>query len=148
MDISVVVVTLLAAVLVVLLLLVVRRVRLLRAGGIHVALRTRIDDTGKGWHLGVGRYQGDEFAWFRALSLRAGPDRVIHRAGLEIAARRDPGRFEMPNMPLGSRVLRVENLLGGPPHPEVEIAMTPDALTGFLSWLESAPPGQRLPWAS
>jgi hypothetical protein len=25
--------------------------------------------------------------------------------------------------------------------------MGPDALTGFLSWLESAPPG-RLPWAS
>ena len=142
-----VVVMFLAAVLLVLLLLVIRRVRLLRSGGIHVALRTRIDDTGKGWHLGVGRYQGDEFAWFRALSLRAGPDRIIHRAGLEIANRRDPGRAEMPNMPLGSRVLRIENPLGGP-HPEVEIAMTPDALTGFLSWLESAPPGRRLPWAS
>jgi len=24
----------------------------------------------------------------------------------------------------------------------VEFAMSPDALTGFLAWLESAPPGQ------
>ena len=31
---------------------------------------------------------------------------------------------------------------------EVEIAMGPDALTGFLSWLESAPPGRSIPWAS
>jgi hypothetical protein len=30
----------------------------------------------------------------------------------------------------------------------IEIAMGPGALTGFLSWLESAPPGRRLPRAS
>ncbi|MGQ0840453.1 DUF2550 domain-containing protein [Actinokineospora sp.] len=147
MDISTLVVVFLAAVLLVLLLLVIRRVRLLRTGGIHVALRTRVDDTGKGWHLGVGRFHGDEFAWFRALSLRAGPDRIIHRDGLEITHRREPERGETPNMPSGSRVLRFENTTGGP-QPQVEIAMDLDALTGFLSWLESAPPGRRLPWAS
>ncbi|MCG8920134.1 DUF2550 domain-containing protein [Actinokineospora sp. PR83] len=147
MDISDVVVVVLAAVLLVLLLLVYRRLRLLRSGGIHVAMRVRIDDSGKGWHLGVGRYQGDEFAWFRALSLRAGPDRVISREGLEIAARRDPGRAETPNMPQGSRVLRFDTPPGSPT-PTFEIAMSTDTLTGFLSWLESAPPGRRLPWAS
>jgi hypothetical protein len=47
-------------------------------------------------------------------------------------------------MPPSSRVLRFREADGGT---EVEIAMGPDALTGFLSWLESAPPG-RLPWAS
>ncbi|GAA4417261.1 DUF2550 domain-containing protein [Actinokineospora soli] len=143
MDISDVVVIALALVLVVLLLLVARRVRLLRMGGVHVAIRTRVDDSGKGWHLGVGRYQGDEFAWFRAFSLRAGPNLMIHRDGLEIADRRDPARAEVPVVPLGSRILRVE--VGDTRY---EIAMGPDALTGFLSWLESAPPGRRLPWAS
>jgi hypothetical protein len=146
-DISNVVVLILAVILIVLTLLVLRRLRLLRAGGVHVALRTRIDDSGKGWHLGVGRYQGDEFAWFRALSLRSGPDRVIHRHALEIVHRREPGRAETPNMPLRSRILRFE-YLNGEPAPGVEVAMGPDALTGFLSWLESAPPGRRLPWAS
>ncbi|GLZ39128.1 DUF2550 domain-containing protein [Actinokineospora sp. NBRC 105648] len=145
MDISTVVVALLAAVLLVLLLLVLRRLRLLRAGGVHVALRTDFDDSGRGWHLGVGRYQGDEFAWFRAISLRAGPDRIIHRDGLEIAARRDPEHIETPNLPHGSRVLRFEPLPGAQ---AVELAMGTDALTGFLSWMESAPPGKRLPWAS
>lgn len=144
MDISDAVVIALAAVLVSLLLLVLRRLRLLRLGGVHVSIRTRIDDSGKGWHLGVGRYQGDGFAWFRAFSLRAGPNLMIHRDGLEITGRRDPERSEIPVMPHGSRILRVT----AADDTEYEIAMGPDALTGFLSWLESAPPGRRLPWAS
>jgi hypothetical protein len=144
---SLLVVALLALVALVLGYLVVRRLRLLRiGGGVHVSLRTRIDDSGKGWHLGVGRYRGDEFVWFRVLSLRAGPDRVIRRSGLEIADRREPDGPEAYGMPAGARVIRFRNRRGGT-HPDVEIAMGPDALTGFLSWLESAPPG-RLPWAS
>ena len=123
-----------------------RRLRALRSGGVHAALRTRLDDSGKGWHLGVGRYQGDEFVWFRVLSLRPGPDRVISRSALEIADRRDPSGPELYSMPPSSRVLRFRDRDAGT-EPDVEIAMGPDALTGFLSWLESAPPG-RLPWAS
>ncbi len=122
----------------------VRRLRALRSGGVHAALRTRLDDTGKGWHLGVGRYQGDEFVWFRVLSLRPGPDRVISRSAMEIADRRDPSGPELYSMPPSSRVLRFREAGQAC---DVEIAMGPDALTGFLSWLESAPPG-RLPWAS
>jgi uncharacterized protein DUF2550 len=124
--------------------LAVRRLRALRSGGVHAALRTRIDDSGKGWHLGVGRYQGDEFVWFRVLSLRAGADLVIHRGGLEIADRREPSGPELYSMPPAPHVLRFR-ASGGTP--DLEIAMGPDALTGFLSWLESAPPG-RIPWAS
>ena len=73
------VVAVLFLVVVVLALLTMRRLRALRSGGVHAALRTRLDDSAKGWHLGVGRYRGDEFVWFRVLSLRPGPDRVIHR---------------------------------------------------------------------
>lgn len=142
MDISVVVGALLGLVVIVLAYLVGRRVKVLRSGGVHVALRTKLDDSGKGWHLGVGRYHGDEFSWFRVLSLRAGPDLVIRRRGLEITNRRDPEGSESYNLPAGSRILRFSGTV-----PELEIAMGPDALTGFLSWLESAPPG-RLPWAS
>jgi len=29
------------------------------------------------------------------------------------------------------------------PAGHLEVAMSPDALTGFLAWLEAAPPGQR-----
>lgn len=124
--------------------LAIRRLRALRSGGVHAALRTRLDDAGKGWHLGVGRYQGDEFVWFRVLSLRPGADRIISRSALEIADRRDPSGPELYSMPPSSRVLRFRETGNDA---IIEIAMSPDALTGFLSWLESAPPG-RLPWAS
>lgn len=143
MDITVVVGAVLLLVAAVLVWLAFRRLRALRSGGVHAALRTRLDDTGKGWHLGVGRYQGDEFVWFRVLSLRPGPDRVISRSALEIADRRDPSGPELYSMPPSSRVLRFRETGAA----EIELAMSPDALTGFLSWLESAPPG-RLPWAS
>lgn len=146
MDITVVVVAALFLATVVLAWLAVRRLRALRSGGVHAALRTRLDDSGKGWHLGVGRYRGDEFVWFRVLSLRPGPDRVIHRSGLEIADRREPLGSELYSMPPASHVLRFHGHATST-ESDVEIAMGPDALTGFLSWLESAPPG-RLPWAS
>jgi Protein of unknown function (DUF2550) len=142
-DITVVVGAVLLLVAAVLVWLAFRRLRALRSGGVHAALRTRFDDSGKGWHLGVGRYQGDEFVWFRVLSLRPGPDRIISRSALEIADRRDPSGGELYSMPPSSRVLRFRETGAN----EIEIAMSPDALTGFLSWLESAPPG-RLPWAS
>jgi uncharacterized protein DUF2550 len=144
-DITVVVGAVLLLVAAVLVWLALRRLRALRSGGVHAALRTRLDDSGKGWHLGVGRYQGDEFVWFRVLSLRPGPDRIISRSALEIADRRDPSSPELYTMPPSSRVLRFRET--GSDEVEIEIAMSPDTLTGFLSWLESAPPG-RLPWAS
>jgi hypothetical protein len=143
-DVTVVVGTVLLLVAAVLVWLALRRLRALRSGGVHAALRTRLDDSSKGWHLGVGRYQGDEFVWFRVLSLRPGPDRVISRSALEIADRRDPSSPELYSMPPSSRVVRFHEAGAAA---DVEIAMSPDALTGFLSWLESAPPG-RLPWAS
>ncbi|WP_199439262.1 DUF2550 domain-containing protein [Umezawaea beigongshangensis] len=121
-----------------------RRLRLLRMGGIHVALRVKLNaPAGRGWHLGVGRYHGDEFAWYRVLSLGSGPDQIISRDGLEIADRREPTGPEAYTVPAGSVVLRCRAATG-----DVEIAMGPDALTGFLSWLESAPPGRSIPYAS
>lgn len=146
MDITVVVVAVLFLTTVVLAWFAGRRLRALRSGGVHAALRTRLDDSGKGWHLGVGRYRGDEFVWFRVLSIRPGPDRVLHRSGLEIANRREPSGVEMYSMPPSSHVLHFRGS-EATPQQDVEIAMSSDALTGFLSWLESAPPG-RLPWAS
>ncbi|WP_410654198.1 DUF2550 domain-containing protein [Amycolatopsis sp. lyj-112] len=121
-----------------------RWVRMRRGGGVSVALRWRPDEARSSWHLGLGRYEGDEFVWFRVWSLRNGPDRVFQRASMEIADRRDPSGTEAYAVPEGSIVLRCESAT----QEAIEIAMGPGALTGFLSWLESAPPGRRLPRAS
>lgn len=115
-----------------------RRLRLVRQGGIDVALRSSFNDAGRGWHQGVGRYQGDDFAWFRVSSLRSGPDRVLDREQLEIVDRRGPTMPESYAMPNGSVVLRCRDGVD-----ELELAMRHDTLTGFLSWLESAPPRPR-----
>jgi hypothetical protein len=121
-----------------------RWVRMRRGGGVSVALRWSPDDARAGWHLGIGRYEGEVFAWYRVWSLRTGPDRVFARRSMEIADRRDPSGSEAYAVPSGSTVLRCESVT----QVAIEIAMGPGALTGFLSWLEAAPPGHRVPHAS
>src|SRR4029450_10124090 len=80
--------------------LAVRRVRLMRGGGVDVCLRrpspgrrpVRVSrDAAAGWHFGVGKYQGNEFAWYRLTSLRPGATAVLDRTGVEIIERRHPG---------------------------------------------------------
>ncbi|NIH82086.1 DUF2550 domain-containing protein [Amycolatopsis viridis] len=121
-----------------------RWVRMRRNGGVSVALRWDPDNTRAGWHLGMGRYEGEVFAWYRVWGLRSGPDRVFEREMLMIADRRDPVGTEAYAVPSDATVLRCESAGQKP----IEIAMGPDALTGFLSWLESAPPGRQVPRAS
>jgi Protein of unknown function (DUF2550) len=122
-----------------------RRVRLMRGGGVDVCLRrqgpgrrpARVSrDAAAGWHFGVGRYQGNEFVWHRLTSLRPVATTVLDRTGLEIVERRDPVAGEVYALPQAASVLRCR--VGDR---EIELAMTPGVLTGFLSWLESAPPG-------
>jgi hypothetical protein len=119
------------------------RVRLIRQGGVEVAMRIRPDLATSRWHLGVARYRGHEFVWYRVTSLITGPNAVVSRGGLLVLNRRKPTGSEAYAMPRGSTVLRCRSR-----HTEFEIAMSGEALTGFLSWLEAAPPGSSVPWAS
>lgn len=122
-----------------------RRVRLMRGGGVDVCLRRRPSahprfasrDAAAGWHFGVGRYRGDEFAWYRLTSFKPGPTVVVDRMDLEIVDRREPSAAESYVLPQAASVLhcRARGL-------DLEIAMVPAVLTGFLSWLEAAPPGR------
>ncbi|WP_219416157.1 DUF2550 domain-containing protein [Pseudonocardia nigra] len=122
-----------------------RRVRLMRGGGVDVCLRRRpaagsrvqSRDAAAGWHFGVARYRGNELAWFRLTSLRPGPSVVVDRMDLEIVDRRTPDGAEAYVIPPAASVLRcrVQGV-------ELELAMGPGVLTGFQSWLESAPPGR------
>lgn len=121
--------------------LLVRRVRLMRGGGVDVCLRRRpvsaAKDAAAGWHFGVGRYRGDELAWYRLTSLRPGPSVVLDRMQLEILERRGLVAGEDYAIPQADSVLHCRSRGA-----TVEIAMAPGVLTGFLSWLESAPPGR------
>ncbi|OON71995.1 DUF2550 domain-containing protein [Streptomyces tsukubensis] len=97
------------------------------------------DTSGKGWVYGVARYNGDRVAWFRVFSYAPRPRRVLDRAAIEVVDRRTPDGEE--EMALLSNAIVLGCLHHGR---RLELAMTEDALTGFLAWLEAAPPGQRV----
>ena len=117
--------------------LALRRRVLTRSGGtFDCSLRLGSGD-GKGWALGIGRYAGDSLEWYRVFSYAARPREVLARRDLEILDRRPPVGPEVFSLLAGAVVVKCRNAEGF-----IEFAMSPEALTGFLAWLESAPPGQ------
>ncbi|MEU9949119.1 DUF2550 domain-containing protein [Streptomyces sp. NPDC047939] len=121
-----------------------RRRLIQRSGGtFDCSLRWNVSEepdlSGKGWVYGVARYSGDKVNWFRVFSYSPRPRRVLERSSIEVVARRLPeGEEEL--------ALLSDAVVLGCLHREtrLELAMTEDALTGFLAWLEAAPPGQRV----
>lgn len=121
-------------------LLVLRRRFLSRRGGTFdcsMRLRPAANPrTGQGWTLGIARYSGDTLEWYRVFSYSLRPKRVLGRRDLQVVDRRDPQGAEVFSLLSGAVVVRCVGA-GGP----VEFAMNEDTLTGFLSWVESSPPG-------
>jgi hypothetical protein len=122
------------------LLAVRRRVLLRPAGAIDMSLRTRFGRIGGGWALGVGRYAGDDLLWYRLFALTVKPSRSLSRAGLEVLGRRLPTGAESWAVQAGAVIVECRDETG-----PVQVAMSSGAVTGFLSWLESAPPGFTVP---
>jgi hypothetical protein len=86
--------------------------------------------------LGLARFSGDKLLWYRLFSLALRPRRVLCRKGLHVVGRREPNGPEQVALHSGSVILECETDQG-----TVEVAIERAALTGFLSWLESAAPG-------
>ena len=119
--------------------LVVRRRVLERHGGtFELSYRARASRPGRGWLLGVGRYQGEVLEWFRMFSLSVRPKRSWDRADLEYTGRRDPAGPEAISLYADHVVVTCSS-----PRGPIELAMSPESLTGFQSWLEAMPPGSR-----
>jgi hypothetical protein len=116
------------------------RTRLISLGGGTIRLQVRVTTMvpGRGWSSGVGQFVGDQLRFYRMFSLGFRPKRVLDRATLTIEQRRVPEGPERLTMPGHWIVLRLLN--GG--FGRLEIAMAESTVTGFLSWLEAAPPGQ------
>ena len=122
----------------------VRRRLIQRSGGtFDCSLRwttpEKSDTSGKGWGYGIARYNGDRIEWFRVFSYAPRPRRILERSAIEVAGRRAPEGEE--ELALLSDAIVLACLHRGT---RLELAMSEDALTGFLAWLEAAPPGQRV----
>jgi Protein of unknown function (DUF2550) len=122
-------------------LVYLRREIISRAGGtIEMNLRLSTFVPGRGWSSGLGRFAGEQLRWYRVFSFGVRPRRVLTRYGLKVEDRRIPEGPERLGMPDGWIIIRCIGR-AGTSSAEVELAMAESALTGFLSWLESAPPG-------
>lgn len=97
------------------------------------------DAGGRGWVYGVARYSGDRVEWFRVFSYAPRPRRVLQRPSIEVLGRRTPQGSEELALLSDAVVLSCAHR-----GDRLELAMSDDALTGFLAWLEAAPPGQRV----
>jgi hypothetical protein len=87
------------------------------------------------WSVGVAWYGGDMLLWYRGLSLAVRPQERFSRAELRVESHRSAGRDDLA-LPSDIVVLAIAT-----PEGRRELAMDTSTVTGFLSWVESAPPG-------
>ncbi|WP_232831910.1 DUF2550 domain-containing protein [Nocardiopsis sp. FIRDI 009] len=137
---------LLLALLAVLAAVTLRRWFLVRRGGaVECYLRAPGVRGRRGsWRIGFGRYGTESLGWFPIFSLRPRPTAMLSRRGLVVVGRRSPDEDDRVHLPGDVSVLQVAwtgSDGADPLEPEFEIAMGDAALTGFLSWMESMPPG-------
>jgi uncharacterized protein DUF2550 len=114
----------------------VRRTLIERGGGsVECGLRRAGD---RRWRLGLAAYQPDELRWYPVFGLRLRPGEFFARRALSVVSRRLADPVEMTSV--GSDAVVVECTTGKTAE-RIELALSQDALTGFLAWLEAAPPG-------
>lgn len=111
-----------------------RRVLLDRGGGtVECGLRR----PGGSWQLGVAAYRSEELRWYHAFGVLLTPAEVLGRGTLSVVSRRRASLDEMASLGEDIVVVECRGVGGG----SVELAMSEAAVTGFLAWLEAAPPG-------
>ena len=112
-----------------------RRILLDRGGGtVECGLRR----PGGTWRLGLAAYGADELRWYNGVGVLLTPEEVLSRHALSVTSRREADAAEAVG--LGPGMVVIDCKVGGSPD-TIELAMGEAALTGFLAWLEAAPPG-------
>lgn len=120
--------------------LLVRGRVLARAGGAFDMSVTRsARPRAKGWMHGLAVYGDTELRWFRTFSLSWRPRHRFVRGDVLIDGRRAPEGAEVHAIHPGHLIVEAEG--AGDVR---QMALSPEALTGLLAWLESSPPGQRV----
>lgn len=118
--------------------LVARRRWIARMGvTFELSVNRGAEHSATGWVLGVAVYRDDVIDWYRTFSFSARPRHRFVRGGVLIEGRRQPEGAEAYALHDGHIVVRTENAEG-----IEQFALSPNSLTGLLSWLESSPPGR------
>jgi hypothetical protein len=124
----------------------------LPGGTVECSLRRDGDDR---WRTGVAAYRADQLCWFRSRGVDLRPDAAFDRHSMQLLGRRDGGRdarsgdddsggqadaIEVPDPPGAAAETVVVRFATGDDGHLVWLAMSNDALTGLLAWLEAGPP--------
>lgn len=97
--------------------------------------------------MGVGRYGGEQLQWYRVLTLSPRPAHTLPRTELEVSGQHATRGTESWAVQAGSVIIecKIRDARNSGAFDKVQIAMHSEAVTGFLSWLESSPPGYAMP---
>ncbi|MDR1355509.1 MAG: DUF2550 domain-containing protein [Propionibacteriaceae bacterium] len=117
--------------------LFIRR-RLLTAGGgiFDCGMRKFTAQRSKPWSLGMARYLGDEFLWYRAFSLSASPVFRLNRRVMRLKLQRQVVGEELLELPFGDFVVSVAS---GVDATYYDLAMSAGSALGLTTWLEAGP---------
>lgn len=116
---------------------VAARRALIERGGGTVECGLRHPGKDQSWRLGVASYQPDELRWHQVFGFLLRPAEIFPRRTLAVVSRRPPDSAETTRLGPGMVVVGCR---AGEREQATELAMSESALTGFLAWLEAAPP--------
>lgn len=111
------------------------RVMAIRRPGGAVVCSLRQDGDER-WRRGIVAYRTDRLCWFSSRGVGLRPGAAFDRRGMQLVARHDGGGGGAGAGAGQTVVVRFETGADGDP---VWLAMSSDALTGMLAWLEAAP---------
>lgn len=109
----------------------VTRLRAIRRPGGAVDCSLRQDGEER-WRHGVAAYRTDQLYWFRSYGVGLRPDAAFDRRALQVMSRHDGDAADAGQ----TVVVRFDT---GADNDPVWLAMSKDALTGMLAWLEAGP---------
>ena len=112
-----------------------------RGGVVDCGLRKDNDRRGSAWTMGIARYEGEVFEWYRVFSVSFRPKVVFPRASTHITGRRQIDDLEALALFDDHDIISVTSVNAKGQPGAYELSMTPASVTGLMSWLEASPPG-------
>lgn len=97
------------------------------------------------WALGVGRYYGEQLQWYRAFSLAFRPRHAWRRTEVILSDSRRPSVMEASALYDDQQIITLQLRSGAEARGlgrYWQVAVPIAAVTGLLSWLEAAAPGE------
>jgi len=121
-------------------LLLIRRFVIISHGGVFdCGMRRWHDGTPGGWALGMARYSGNLFKWYRMFSLSPRHSLQMRRSDMVLAGSRPMDPMESLQLFDDQHIVELKPV----GQLRCDLSMTQPSFLGLSSWLQSAPAGYR-----